>query len=300
MKSHFVSSTSYLLSSSATILLNKVILNSYKFKMHHLFTFLQSLIITFIVLFLFAFKFTKINFRNISSWTSQAILLTLMIFTGMKALYYLPMSLFILLKNITLIPIALGELLFSNKRIGILGYFSFILIIGSSYTGVEGHSVPGYLWMVFNIMSSTAYILYLKIIIRRETSSKMESVFFTNLLTLPFLLIISVFYDKWDYSYQNKGIVPFLIALSSFFAFLTSFSTSWALQCLGSTSVSMLGALSKLFLSASGFLIFHENFTFRKLISIFVGIAAGLLYTYDSVTKNSKKIEENEQVKNVP
>ncbi|EOB11758.1 GDP-mannose transporter [Nosema bombycis CQ1] len=58
-----------------------------------------------------------------------------MIFTGTKTLQYLPISLFTLFKNGSIIIVALIEYLVFSRPVSKLESFSFLLMILSSYIG---------------------------------------------------------------------------------------------------------------------------------------------------------------------
>lgn len=115
-----------------------------------------------------------------------------------------------------------------------------------------------------------------------DLSSRVESVYFTSLLSMPILILMSLSFDKYSNIRISEAHILFIF-LSAFTAYLTSFSTAWAVKKLSSTSYSMVGALNKLFLSASGFIIFNENYDNKKVISLLIGVLSASVYSIDSI-----------------
>lgn len=276
--------SSYFIASVITTILNKAIVGLFDFKMHYFLILLQSASIMGILIAYYLFTGQKILFENMKKWHITSILLAIMIFSNMKTVYYFPVTLFTLYKNLSIIPIAFLECKFFDKKITGNALISFVLIIASSYTVhiLDNVGLQGYLWVVANITSTAGYMLYLKKNMRDDRGSRIESVLFTNAYCIPIMAMLSFFFDPVDFMIHNR-FLWILIGVSSMGAFLTAFSTAWTLQAVSSTALCMIGALNKVILSLSGFVLFKEPFSFLKLLSLFVGIFASGLYSYDSI-----------------
>lgn len=279
-----VVATVYFLSSTFTFILNKFTMVNMNFKMHYLFILLQSLVIVGIVSAQVLFCNVSIGYSNMSKWYIASLLLTIMMFTNMKAVFYIPLTLFTLYKNCAIILVAMLEFKFFGTKVTWIGLLSFALMIVSSMFGnsIDKIEKPGYAWMVANILSTSAYVVYLKKLMVVDLSTRTESVFFTNLLSIPVLLLMSLSFDPLEPVFVDLKLGAGIL-LSAACAYLTSFSTAWSVKSLSSTSYTMLGALNKLFLSASGFLVFDESFDYTKFISLLIGIASAAVYSLDSI-----------------
>lgn len=279
-----VVATVYFLSSTFTFVLNKLIMINMNFKMHYMLILLQSIIIIGIIAIQILFCKTSIGYSNISKWYIASMLLTMMMFTNMKAVFYIPLTLFTLYKNCAIVLVALLEFKFFGKSITWINLLSFALMIVSSMFGnsVDKIEGVGYAWMVANILATSVYVIYLKKLMVVDLSTRTESVFFTNLLSIPILLFMSLLFDPVELISVDLKLAGGIL-LSAVCAYLTSFSTAWSVRSLSSTSYTMLGALNKLFLSASGFIVFDEAFDYTKLISLLIGIASAAVYSLDSI-----------------
>lgn len=286
--------TLYLSASAATFDLNKHIVTNLEFKMHYFLIIIQSLIILFIVFFKVIFFKAKIRYSEINKWWIMSILLACMMFTGMKAIFYLPLSLFTLYKNFSIILIALLELYFFARPVTIIGFISFIVMLSSSFfaNSVDKVQIIGYLWMLSNVIFTSAYAIYLKKIMVTNGSTRLESVFFTNLISIPILFAFSILLDPIELPKITPNLV-ISILFSGISAYFTSFSTAWSMKVLSSTSYSMLGALNKLIVSVSGFMVFNESFDIQKIFALLVGILSGMIYSLDTVKKVPQPINNS-------
>lgn len=274
----------YFVSSTLTTVINKLIVSNYKFAMHYFLILVQSTLIVAVLVGHCALSGRRLDLRHTRKWVPAAVLLTVMIFTNMKSVYYFPVTLFTLYKNLSIVLVALLEQRFFNKKITTNAAVSFALMILSSYTVhiTDSIALAGYFWMLANIVSTAGYMLYLRKAMLQRSSSRLESVFFTNLLGIPVLAGLSYLFDPAE-PMAHDGLVWGLIALSALCALLTSFSTAWTLKAASSTALCMLGALNKAVLSVGGFTVFGERASLLKILSLAVGISAGALYSYDSV-----------------
>jgi GDP-mannose transporter len=103
-----------------------------------------------------------------------------MIYTSTKALQYLSIPVYTIFKNLTIILIAYGEVLWFGGSVSSMALFSFGLMVLSSVVAawadikhaLESHGSAttaataqlaslnaGYVWMLINCLSTAAYIL---------------------------------------------------------------------------------------------------------------------------------------------
>lgn len=109
-----------------------------------------------------------------------SLLLIGMIYTSTKALQFLSIPVYTIFKNLTIILIAYGEVLWFGGSVTGMALFSFILMVLSSVIAAwadiqhalqnYGHASEevsakvstlnaGYMWMLFNCFCSAAYVL---------------------------------------------------------------------------------------------------------------------------------------------
>lgn len=185
-----------------------------------------------------------------------------MIYTGSKALQYLSIPLFTVFKNLTIIIIAYGELLFfGGSRVTSLMLTAFIMMVASSFiagwadlasgnllkkdAAAVGPVVP-YLWMIANCLSTAFYALMMRSKIKQVNFKDYDTVYFNNLLSIPVLLIFSMLTEVGEfrkvyakYTGDAKGELNgllFSIAVSSVASFAISYGSSWCVRVTSSTT----------------------------------------------------------------
>ena len=306
-----LSIASYCLSSILMTVTNKLVLSSYNFKLNFLLLAIQSLVCV-VLLEFFTFlgltKHKKFSKSDAKSWFIVSLMLVLMIYSGSKAIQYLPIPLFTVFKNMTIIAIAFSEQFFL-KGPKVTGWMlcSFSLIVLSSIvSGWDDLSSPsaniglivlGYSWMFFNCVSTCLFTLLMKSQIKRVNFKDFDTVFYNNLLAVPVLTLLFLYVeldelfvllDKYsndttnEFFYLSMGII-----ISSVCSFGISYSTAWCVRVTSSTTYSMVGSLNKLPIAIAGMVFFETRVTFMSLLGVFLALNAGLVYSYAKTRRDT-------------
>jgi len=160
-----------------------------------------------------------------------------MIYTSTKALQYLSIPVYTIFKNLTIILIAYGEVLWFGGSVTGTALFSFGLMVLSSLIAawadiqhaLTSHSGSaandkistlnsGYIWMALNCFCSASYVLGMRKRIKLTNFKDFDSaystlflqfaqkadfdlftaMYYNNLLSIPILLICSLFLENWS------------------------------------------------------------------------------------------------------
>nr|ADE10074.1 DUF6 [Tremella fuciformis] len=257
--------------------------------------------------------FRDFDKNDAKAWWPISSLLVAVIYTGSKALQYLSIPVYTIFKNLTIILIAYGEVFMFNGTVTGLTLVSFALMVGSSIiaawadissafsaaaptldptTGLEVGGVTsafgasgGYVWMGMNCLASAAYVLFMRKRIKVTGFKDWDSMFYNNLLSIPVLVVFSILVEDWgseslslNFPASNRVVLLTAIAISGAGAVFISYSTAWCVRVCGSTTYSMVGALNKLPVAASGMLFFGDPASFGNVSAIGVGGLAGIVY----------------------
>jgi GDP-mannose transporter len=151
--------------------------------------------------------------------------------------------------------------------------------------------------MLMNCMASAAYVLAMRKRIKVTGFSDWETMFYNNLLSIPVLVVFSIFVEDWssenltrNFPEASRDFLLFAIAFSGAAAVGISYTTAWCIRTTSSTTYSMVGALNKLPVAASGMLFFGDAVTFGSVSAIGLGFFAGIVY---AVAKNNQKKAES-------
>ncbi|RIA87418.1 hypothetical protein C1645_696039 [Glomus cerebriforme] len=279
---------------------NKYVLSGYDFNMNFLLLGIQSIVC---VVLLKVFKLMNlVSYREFDlalsrKWFPIAMLLVAMIYTGSKSLQYLSIPVYTIFKNLTIILIAYGEVFWFGCGITRLTMTSFLLMVLSSVIAALSDNSNaviktsstfdvGYLWMAFNCISSAAFVLTMRKRIRSTNFKDFDTVYYNNLLSIPLLMIMSLMVEDWSKKNFEKNLpqdirstLIIAILFSGISAFGISYTSAWCVRVTSSTTYSMVGALNKLPVAASGMIFFGDPITLGNFSAIFVGFAAGILYS---------------------
>jgi len=257
-------------------------------------------------------------------WFPISAMLVGVIYTGSKSLQFLSIPVYTIFKNLTIILIAYGEVIWFGGRVTGLTLVSFGFMVLSSivaaWSDVSGYvndalttgsaaaklnaatadtltSNIGYFWMFLNCAVSASYVLTMRLRIKSTGFSDWDTMFYNNLLSIPILLVSSFVVEDWgsanlvrNFPPETRNFLLLAIAFSGAAAVGISFTTAWCIRSTSSTTYSMVGALNKLPVAASGMIFFGDVATFGSVSAIAVGFFAGVLY---AVAKNNQKKAEN-------
>jgi len=319
----------YCLASILMTVVNKFVVSGAHFSMNFLLLCIQSSVCVTCVLSvkrLGIISFRDFDKKDAKMWFPISFLLVTVIYTGSKSLQYLSIPVYTIFKNLTIILIAYGEVIWFGGSITALTFISFIFMVISSViaawsdvasalaesipavsTGVSAGTLQsllstvrginvGYFWMLLNCLASAAYVLSMRKRIKSTGFSDWDSMFYNNLLSIPVLAVFSLLVEDWgsanltrNFPPETRNFLLFAIAFSGAAAVGISYTTAWCVRVTSSTTYSMVGALNKLPVAASGMLFFGDPVTLGSVSAIGVGFFAGILY---AVAKNNQKNTE--------
>jgi GDP-mannose transporter len=239
-----------------------------------------------------------------------------MIYTSTKALRYLSIPVYTIFKNLTIILIAYGEVLWFGGSVSSMALFSFGLMILSSVVAawadikhaLESHGSAtavasaqlaslnsGYIWMMVNCLSTAAYVLGQRKRIKITNFKDFDTMFYNNFLTIPILLVASLVVEDWsaanmikNFPVVSRNTIIGAMIFTGLASIFISYTSAWCIRATSSTTYSMVGALNKLPIAISGLVFFDAPVTIPSVTAIFIGFVSGMVYTVAKV-QGSKK-----------
>ncbi|KAF9582957.1 GDP-mannose transporter into the lumen of the Golgi, partial [Lunasporangiospora selenospora] len=269
------------------------------------------------VIMLWIFKrLDLISYRSLDAheakkWFPISLTLVAMIYTGSKSLQFLSIPVYTIFKNLTIILIAYGEVAWFGSKVTPIMLLSFLFMVLSSViagwsdisTSMSADSSditqlnPGYFWMAANCLSSAGYVLYMRKKIKHFNFKDFDTVYYNNLLSLPVMIVLSFCLEGWTsgeltrtFDPEVRSALMVAIALSGISSFLISYGSAWCVRCTSSTTYSMVGALNKLPVAASGIIFLGDSATTGNVLGIFFGFVAGLLYSYSKTEQSQRNL----------
>lgn len=244
-----------------------------------------------------------------------SLLLIGMIYTGTKALQFLSIPVYTIFKNLTIILIAYGEVLWFGGSVTAMTLFSFGLMVISSviaawadiqaalssYGGASSADASdkistlnaGYVWMMINCFCTATYVLGMRKRIKLTNFKDFDTMYYNNLLSIPILLVCSLVIEDWSSTNlnlnfpaeQRQGIWMAMI-ISGLSSVFISYTSAWCVRTTSSTTYSMVGALNKLPIAVSGLIFFDAPVTIPSVSAIGVGFVSGIVYALAKVRQS--------------
>ncbi|KAL1332587.1 hypothetical protein HN51_061370 [Arachis hypogaea] len=290
-----ISGTAYCISSCSMIMLNKIVLSSYNFNAGISLMFYQNLISTLVVVLLSLFgriSVERLNWRLVRVWIPVNVIFISMLVSGMYSLKFINIAMVTILKNVTNILTAIGELyLFRKHQNSKVWAAMFLMIISAVSGGITDLSFDGvgYAWQIINCVLTASYSLTLRWVMdeaKKATKSgslnEVSMVLLNNLLSLPLAMVLIFVFGELDYViHANVVKLPMfwgVATASGFIGLSISFTSMWFLHQTGPTTYSLVGSLNKIPISIAGILVFKVPLSISNLFSILFGLFAGVFF----------------------
>jgi GDP-mannose transporter len=302
-------------SSILMTVMNKYVLSGLDFNLNFLLLMIQSIVCIFAIQTcksMGLITYRDFNTDEAKKWFPITLLLIGMIYTGSKALQFLSIPVYTIFKNLTIILIAYGEVLWFGGSVTNMTLFSFGLMVLSSIiaawadikhavesTGDTSSKVStlnaGYVWMMINCLCTSSYVLGMRKRIKLTNFKDFDTMFYNNLLSIPVLIVATLLVEDWsaanlarNFPEANRNGIFFAMIITGVSSVFISYTSAWCVRVTSSTTYSMVGALNKLPIAVSGLVFFDAPVTFPSVSAIVVGFVSGIVYAVAKIKQNAK------------
>ncbi|KAG5947089.1 GDP-mannose transporter [Claviceps sorghi] len=301
----------YCLSSMSMTIVNKYVISGSNWNMNLLYLAVQSVVGTVAIIMCKQAGLVKdlgpFDSQKAKTWFPVALLLVAMIYTGNKALQFLSVPVYTIFKNLTIIVIAYGEVLWFGSSVSPLTLVSFAMMVLSSVIAAWADAKiaasaaamatlnAGYAWMGLNVFCAAMYALSVRKVIKKTGFNNWEVMYYNNLLTIPVLISSSLLVEDWsaanlssNFPAASRNSMATGMIYSGLGAIFISYSTAWCIRATSSTTYAMVGALNKLPVAILGIIFFAAPVTFGSVSAIFLGFISGIVYTVSKLQNKDK------------
>ncbi|RNE99537.1 GDP-mannose transporter [Trypanosoma rangeli] len=291
----------YSICSMSMIILNKLVMFTYGLNFPMGLLFIQNSGAVLLVSFgkyMRWIHYPDFSMEVTKKWLPLTFLFVAMLWTSMKSLHTMSVSMQTIIKNLAVIFTAFGDSKFFNKHVTPPMYFSFCLMFFGSYLGAKGDQWVtswGVFWTCANIVSTVSYTLYMKLLLGDVSAQigRYGPVFYNNLLSLPFILaaLITSLPDMLTGLSNAPFDAVFALILMVFAGSVMTFAVFWCMKETSPTTFSVIGAVNKAPLAIMGMIVFNQFPTLTGYVGIFLALSGGFIYTYTNVFNNAKAQE---------
>ncbi|XP_043715317.1 GDP-mannose transporter GONST1-like [Telopea speciosissima] len=300
-----LSGLAYCISSCSMILINKFVLYSYDFNAGIFLMLYQNLISVVLVSILSVLGIIStepLTWRLIRVWLPVNVIFVGMLITSMFSLRYINVAMVTVLKNVTNVITAVGEMYLFKKhhesRVWAALFLMIISAISGGITDLSFHSV-GYMWQIINCFLTASYSLILrrvmdtaKQVTKSGNMNEFSMVLLNNILSLPLGALLIFVFNEVDYLSNTPLLkVPMfwlVMTSSGFLGLAISFTSMWFLHQTGATTYSLVGSLNKIPLSIAGILLFKVPTSLENCVSILFGLLAGVFFAKAKMRERSQ------------
>ncbi|KAJ8765321.1 hypothetical protein K2173_012018 [Erythroxylum novogranatense] len=298
------SGLAYCISSCSMILVNKFVLSGYNFNAGIFLMLYQNLISVLLVsvLSLLGVISTEpLTWRLIKVWLPVNAIFVGMLITSMFSLKYINVAMVTVLKNVTNVITAVGEMYLFHKhhdsKVWAALFLMIISAISGGITDLSFHAI-GYAWQILNCFLTASYSLTLRRIMdtaKQVTKSgslnEFSMVLLNNTLSLPLGIILIFIFKEVEYLSRTPLLrLPefwLVMTLSGVLGMAISFTSMWFLHQTGATTYSLVGSLNKIPLSVAGILLFKVPTSLENAASILFGLLAGVFFARAKIRERS-------------
>ncbi|RYP10079.1 hypothetical protein DL764_000870 [Monosporascus ibericus] len=311
--SPLISILAYCLSSISMTVVNKYVVSGHEWNMNFFYLAVQSVVCILTIQVCKQLGLIKnlapFDANKGKRWFPISLLLVGMIYTSNKSLQYLSVPVYTIFKNLTIIVIAYGEVLWFGGSVTPLALLAFGLMVLSSVVAAWADTRSaaqtaeaaaalatlnaGYAWMGMNVFCTASYLLGMRKVIKNMNFKDWDTMFYNNLLTIPVLVVLSVLVEDWssanfvrNFPSESRNSLMISMIYSGVAAVFISYCSAWCIRVTSSTTYSMVGALNKLPIAISGFIFFSVPVTVGGVSAIFIGFVSGIVYTWAKVRQS--------------
>lgn len=295
----------YCVASAGMILMNKYLLTAFDLNAPNCLLLIQFVLTLVLVLCFEKFNLLKrdpFDWKVVRVWWPVNVIFVGMIGSSFYALQTLQVPMLTLLKNLTNLLTICGDMYFFGSTFSVGVWSSLALMTLSALVGSAtdlSFDAVGYSWQVVNCAFTAGYALYLKGVLNRvgEITAKtgglsdISKVFYNNLLGLPWLILLILYSNEldlvWTSPVVKQPVFLLAITLSGFIAFSVSFFSIKFLTHTTSTTYAMVGSLNKIPTAVLGWIIFRVRTSFINVVSVIVGLFAGVVFVKAKAAKNT-------------
>lgn len=210
------------------------------------------------------------------------------------SLKHLTVQMVTLLKCLSVVFTAIGDVLFYKQKISLQVWFSIALIIIGSCCGVATDflfSLLGYFWMLISILSGSSYLLVTKNLVDESHIQFFTLAFWNNLIGMITVFIFQILRG-------NKIEIIFspLILGSGFVGLALNISTFSLLGSTSATSYAIVGATKKIVQAVISLFLYPQTVSLGNTSSIIVGMSGATLYSYFKYQEKEKTMKSDETI----
>lgn len=285
------------ISSIVIVIVNKIVLTTYKFPSFQVLGLGQMVAILTVISITRitrAVKFPNPSFAQFQKVWPLPLFYILNLVFGLGSTKKLNLPMFTVLRRFSLLFMAIGQISVLNQYESMQVNVTLFLMVGGAFIAAMNDlafDLTGYIFILINDFTTAASVVYSKQKLNMEVS-KLELLFYNALISfIPALLIAYVSGDihkacEFE-AWSDPNFLMFFI-LSCFMGFVLMFSTVLVNQLTSPLTLAVLGCMKNVVVTYSGMFIGGDYvFEVKNFIGINMSVTASIAYSYFKFTERN-------------
>jgi GDP-mannose transporter len=252
----------------------------------------------------------KMSVSSLTAWFPVTVCFVAMLFTGFVSLGHNSVPMVTLFKNLTNILTVFGDWYWHGQTAswGVIGSLGLMIAgaVLSAWSDLDFEAkYTGYLWMIANCVSTSAFVLYLSHVTKTlKDLTTSDKVLHNNILSAVSITSILVATGEVDTILKSSLIQDtnfwMVASVSGLVGGLLNFASFWCVQKTSATTYATVGALNKVNIPSAasitarthhtlvlqvplvglGFWLFDDVLSEKQLTFVTFGILGGMLYSF--------------------
>lgn len=238
-----------------------------------------------------------VRLERLRHWIPLNLVFIAMVTTGTLGLSLLTVPMVTIFKNLQTACTSYGDWYFFGKTVSWGTIFCLAMMISGAF--VAGYhdlefNLHGYIWVILNCCSGSAYILTTKLVMDSFRMEKIDNINYNCIISLPFLLLVMLFNGELFAMYHWLGQASvslyfgFVMIVNAIFSFGISFTSYWVIQTTSPTTFGILGSVNKIPLTLFSIWWFQNVFSTIGLYAITASLIGGIVYAMSSAYSQSQ------------
>lgn len=226
---------------------------------------------------------SPLEFDKVRRWLGLELLFIGMLLSSLYALEYVTVAALIVVRNLTSLVVAAGELAVLGTVTTLQECFCLFLMAGGAalYGWSDLHfSGLGYAWLAVNVILTGSYQVYVKRLVKHVDLSALGMAYYNNLLSLPILAVVAFVRESDGLQRLHEVSVHTLVvlALSTVLGTILSVSAFALNRTISATSQMVVNNGNKFVLIIIS-AMWNNDMTIRTAIATGLSMSSAIAYS---------------------
>lgn len=287
------------ISSILIVVVNKIVLTTYKFPSYHILGLGQMVAIIVVIGVAKAIgmvKFPNPSFAQVQKVWPLPLFYILNLVFGLGSTKKLNLPMFTVLRRFSLFFMGIGQVYVLNQYESKNVNVTLIFMVGGALIAALNDlafDLSGYIFVLINNLTTAASVVYSKKMLNTEVT-KLELLFYNALISFIPACLLACLSGDVDKAYYFEGwsdyVFVLLFSLSCMLGFFLMYSTVLVNQLTSPLTLAVTGCMKNLLVTYCGMLIGGDYvFDEKNFIGINISVAASMAYSYFKFVEGSRK-----------